>query len=317
MTCLSPRMRAVIVDHAAPGGLILSDVELPRPGANEAVVRVAAMSLNRDEIDRCLTGREYGARPGCDFAGTIALAAADRSGLELGARVVGLLRSGAWAEYVVVPSDMLAEIPASVNFATAAALPSAGLTALQGLGYGGLLVAKRVLVADATSGAGLFAVQLARASGAGVVAAITRPEHEALLEEYGADHVIVGDATNSAQFDDYHLIFDTAKWPTSMSALGLLRRGGTYVLHGSDDASEATIDCHAFFATKGIRLFGYNLFDVMRHEPISDSLGLLLTLARTNMLQPCIEFEGNWTDVGGMARRLKTSPDIGAAVLHV
>ena len=75
----------------------------------------------------------------------------------------------AWAEQVAVPTDRLAEIPASVTFAQAATLPIAGLTALRALEKGGLLLNKRVLITGSTGGVGLFAHQLARLSGAYVV----------------------------------------------------------------------------------------------------------------------------------------------------
>ena len=83
------------------------------------------------------------------------------------------MREGAWAEL--------------------AALPIAGLTALHALGHDGLLASKRVLVTGTTGGVGLFAVRLAQISGACVVAAIRGPEHEAVVEGYRDDRVVVGD----------------------------------------------------------------------------------------------------------------------------
>ena len=77
----------------------------------------------------------------------------------VGDRVVGLVRCGAWAELVAVPTYAVAAIPSAVSFAQAAALPVAGLTALHGLGYGGLLAAKHLLVTGATGGVGTLAVQ--------------------------------------------------------------------------------------------------------------------------------------------------------------
>ncbi|MBI3966733.1 MAG: alcohol dehydrogenase, partial [Chloroflexi bacterium] len=89
--------RAIVVDPSAPGRLVLRAVSPPSPVPAEAVVRVAAISLNRGEV-RMSTFAAAGWRPGWDLAGTVEQAAADGSGPAVGARVVGLLPSGAWAE---------------------------------------------------------------------------------------------------------------------------------------------------------------------------------------------------------------------------
>ena len=76
----------------------------------------------------------------------------------MGARVVGLLPSGAWAELVAVPTNSLAELPESVSFELAATLPVAGLTALYALETGGGLIGRSVLVTGASGGAGNFGI---------------------------------------------------------------------------------------------------------------------------------------------------------------
>jgi NADPH:quinone reductase len=92
---------------------------------------------------------DVGFNPGWDLAGTIERAAADGTGPQASARVVGLLASGAWAELVAVPTNSLAELPEGVSFELAATLPVAGLTALYALEKGGGLVGRSVLVTGA------------------------------------------------------------------------------------------------------------------------------------------------------------------------
>src|SRR5215510_11358509 len=123
---------AVVVDHAVPGTLALREVAPPTPLPSEALVRVAAISLNRGETRRAMEAAD-GWCPGWDLAGVVEQAAADGSGPRPGTRVVGFLRSGAWAESVVVPTNALAELPDAVTLAQAATLPVAGLTALYAL----------------------------------------------------------------------------------------------------------------------------------------------------------------------------------------
>src|SRR5450432_2402087 len=95
--------RAVVVDPDAPGRLVIREVAAPAPAPSEAVVRVAAVSLNRGEVRRAMSA-EAGWRPGWDLAGVVAEEAADGSGPKEGVRVVGMLRTGAgaWAEQIAI-----------------------------------------------------------------------------------------------------------------------------------------------------------------------------------------------------------------------
>ena len=183
---------AVVVDPAAPGRLVLRAVPDPVPDRGEAVVRVRAISLNRGEVRRS-TMAAAGWRPGWDLAGHVERAAADGSGPQVGARVVGLLPEGAWAERVAVPTHALAELPEKVTFSQAATFPVAGLTALHALAKNGPLLGRRVLVTGATGGVGDFAVQLARLAGAHVTASARRADQVAALRQLGAHEVTVGD----------------------------------------------------------------------------------------------------------------------------
>src|SRR5581483_5100577 len=141
-------MRAVLVDAGAPGHLAIGEVEAPRPGPGEALVRVAAISLNRGEVNRAQ--REVaGARIGWDLAGTVLTAAANGEGPSAGQRVVGWLPAGAWAEQAAVPVSFLAPLPDAVTFAQASTFPVAGLTALHALRKGGNLLGRRVLITGA------------------------------------------------------------------------------------------------------------------------------------------------------------------------
>ncbi|HLZ58942.1 MAG TPA: hypothetical protein VKR06_18520 [Ktedonosporobacter sp.] len=120
-------------------------VEPPTPQANEAVIRVKAISLNRGEVLYRTQG-VAGTRLGWDLAGIVEQAAADGSGPAQGTRVVGIcmMSADAWAEQVAVPTNALAELPASVSFEQAAALPVAGLTALYAIEHGGNLLARSI-----------------------------------------------------------------------------------------------------------------------------------------------------------------------------
>src|ERR1700736_5352505 len=190
-------MKAVVVDRAEPSGLAIADVSDPQPLPFEALVRVAAISLNLGEVRRAKNFAD-GWRPGWDFAGTVERAAADGSGPQAGARVVGVLGEGAWAERVAVATSSLAELPENVTFERASTLPVAGITALYALGKRGSLLGRRVLVTGASGGVGIFATQLARLAGAHAVGLVRREEKRDACVPY-ADAVAVGESAEAAR----------------------------------------------------------------------------------------------------------------------
>src|SRR3954452_5503196 len=162
----------------------LSDVAEPVPSPCEALVQVRTTSLNRGEV-LDLARLPDGSLAGWDVAGVVEQSAADGRGPARGTRVVGLVRTGAWAQLVAVPTASLVVIPAGVSFAQAATLPSAGLTALTALELAGSRVASRVLITGASGGVGRFVVQLAYQGGADVTAVARDAHASAELRELG------------------------------------------------------------------------------------------------------------------------------------
>ena len=225
-------MRAIVVDPKAPGRLVVQDVEDPKPSPSEALVKVAAISLNRGEVRRAYQA-EAGWRPGWDFAGTLERAAADGSGPKEGARVVGLMSQGAWAERVSVPTNALAELPESVTFAQAASLPVAGLTALRALEKGGRLAERRVLVTGASGGVGTLCVRARETLGA-CRRCNSDPEYRDAVLQAGADEVVTGEELDGAErLGRFDLALDSVGGKTLGKVLTLLSPGGTCVVFGA------------------------------------------------------------------------------------
>lgn len=309
-------MRAVVIDPNVPQRLVIQQVDSPTPLPSEALIRVAAVSLNRGEVRRSMTAAA-GWRPGWDLAGTVEVAAADNSGFPVGTRVVGFVPSGAWAEFVAVPTHSLAELPASVSFRDAATLPVAGLTALLALERGGLLLGKSVLITGASGGVGHFACQLASAAKAKVTAAVRRPELVEFVKKAGAQQIVVGSDRNSiSQYGAYDLILDSVGGETLPAVLEALAPDGVCVLFGATAGADVTFNASRFYGKGGLSLYGFILFHELEKQPASAGLTRLVKLVAESLLTPHIDLEEPWTQVAQTAQKLSDRRYLGKAVLY-
>jgi NADPH:quinone reductase-like Zn-dependent oxidoreductase len=310
-------IQAIVVDPGVVGRLALAQVDPPKPEASQAVVRVAAISLNRGEVRNAQTAQP-GARPGWDLAGIVEQPAADGSGPHEGERVVGTVRSGAWAELVAVPTRALAALPAGVSFEQAATLPIAGLTALWAVQKGGDLRGKTTLVTGASGGVGHMLIQLLRMGGARVVGLIRQPAHAAIVREAGADEVVASEDGQAAQaFSPYAFIADAVGGPVLANTLSMLAPDGLCVTYGIGSSAEATINTPAFYRVGGASLYGFYVFHEMTKRPASGGLSQLAGMVADGSLRLHIEVEEPWTEIGPVAQRLIDRGFSGKAVLRV
>ncbi len=309
-------MQAVVVNPEAPARLALQQVPVPTPTSAEALVRVAAISLNRGEV-RGASRAQPGARIGWDFAGTVEQAAKDGSGPQAGTRVVSFLRTGGWAEFVATRADSLAVLPDGVSFAQAATLPIAGLSALWALERGGNLLGRNVLITGSTGGVGLFAIQLAHMAGAHVVALVRRGDQVERVKQAGAHEVIVStDGATADRYAPYDAIVESVGGRILGSVMGMLSFGGVCVSLGASESAEASFDVRKFFAAGG-SLYGFFIFNEIRRESVALGLTRLLRLVVDGRLDTSIAIEAPWTDVAKVAQQLLDREFAGKAVLHV
>jgi NADPH:quinone reductase len=310
------QVSAVVVDPQAVGHLAIRSMPVREPLPSQAVVRVKAISLNLGEVRRALTMAQAGWRPGWDLAGVVEQAAADHSGPAAGARVVGFVAAGAWAEAVAVPTNALAQLPDNVSFTQAATLPVAGLTALYALEQNGAVLGRRVLVTGASGGVGHLALELARQAGAFVVACVRRPEREKHARVAGAHEVVIGEEPSAAQsFGPFDLIIESVGGASLAAALKMIAPGGMCVLLGVSSASEATFDAATFMRTGGASLYGFMLFHELPHRPAAEGLARLAAMVAAGRLHPQVELEAPFGKIAEVANKLYARGIAGKAVL--
>lgn len=239
-------MRAIEYTQFGPALEVLRTVDVPPPvpAEGEVLVRVRAASINamdwrlmlgKPRLTRLFArrARRAGAiRIGVDVAGEVEAIGPGVTRFRPGDAVFGVCR-GAFADYACVADDRLVAKPANVGFAEAAAVPVAGITALQGLRDRGRLQAgQQVLIDGASGGVGTFAVQVARALGAEVTA-VCSTRNVDTARAIGAAHVI--DYTREDFMHDgrrYDLVFAANAHRSLFDYRRVLRPGGIHVMAG-------------------------------------------------------------------------------------
>ncbi len=239
-------MKAIVYDEYGPPDLLeLVEIDKPAVGDGEVLVRVRAASAN--SLDwHCMRGEPYlmrlqiGLRRpkvnglGADLAGEVAEVGENVTRFRPGDEVFGEIDGGGWgsfADYVCVTEDWLELKPANLTFEQAAAVPVAGLTALQGLrDHGRVQPGQKVLILGASGGVGTFAVQIAKSFGADLTGVCSTRNVE-MVRSIGADRVIDYSREDFIRGGPrYDLIFQLAGTHSASDCRRALTPKGTLVL---------------------------------------------------------------------------------------
>lgn len=216
-------MKAIVKrKYGGPEVLSLEEVEKPTPKDNQVLVKVKANSANPADW-HVIRGKPYFARlsfglfkpsnivAGSDFAGVVEAVGQKVKHFTPGDKVFGeSMAGGAFAEYVCADTDACGKMPDESSSQEMAALPIAGLTALQGIvTHGKLKAGESVLINGASGGVGHLAVQIAKAYG-GVVTGVCSAKNASFVKSLGAENVIAYDEEDIHQhISKYDLIIDT------------------------------------------------------------------------------------------------------------
>src|SRR5438309_7551465 len=230
-----PMMKAVIAqEYGAPEVLKFEEVPRPQPKEDEALVHVIASGVNPAD-PLTLSGKyaqEWGTHlpliPGYDIAGVVEKVGAQVTTLKKGDAVYGYPTfGGGWAEYVTVKEWEVATKPKSLSFAEAAAVPMCALTAWQALVNAAQLHSgQTILIHGGSGGVGSFAVQIAKARGARVIATASTANQD-FLKQLGADVAI--DYTKTKFEDvvkDVDAVLDPVGKETLARSYGVVKKGG-------------------------------------------------------------------------------------------
>jgi len=224
----------------------LAEVERPKPGENQLLVKVRAAAVNpvdwkiRDGLGE-MFGMKLPLILGCEVAGTVEAVGNQVKDFAAGDEVDGFLSaySGGYAEYVAAPANDFARKPKEIDFDTAASVPVGALTAWQGIfDHGKLASGQRILITGASGAVGSMAVQLAKNKGAHVIGTGS-DRNEEFVRKLGADEFI---DYKKAKFEDkvsgVDVVFDTVGGDTQERAFQTLKRGGFLISTVSPPSAE-------------------------------------------------------------------------------
>jgi len=245
-------MKAMVwTKYGSPDFLELYEVAKPVPRDNEVLINVHAASVNSWDLElllgvpfvnRLMAGLLKPKRIkilGCDIAGRVEAVGINVKQFKPGDEVFGDLSRCGWggfAEYVCARDDALAIKPANMTFEQAAAIPQAGLLALQGLRKGKIQSGQKVLINGASGGVGSFAVPMAKYFGAEVTGVCSTKKLD-FVRSMGADHVIdykLEDFTKNG--NRYDLILDVKGYHSIFDYKHALNPKGIYVMAGGSSA---------------------------------------------------------------------------------
>jgi len=322
-------VKAIVFDHyGPPDGLTLQEVPAPEPRPNEVLLGIRAAALNAADwhvlradpfLVRLMCGffKPRRQRLGADVAGVVLAVGSGVTRTKVGDEVFGCLPLDAWgsfAEQVCAAEEILAPKPAGASFEEAAAVPLAGLTALQALrNIGQLQAGQRVLVNGASGGVGTFAVQIAKALGAEVTA-VCSGRNARLARDLGADHVLDYAAVDfTEQAERYDVIVAANGYhPLAAYKRALTPQGRYAMVGGAGKQMAEAVFLGPLLSEKGGRRMGR-----VDMKPNGPDMQLLAELLGTGKLKAVIDRRYSLAQVPEAIRYLEEGHARGKVVITV
>jgi len=315
-------MKAFIREkYGSPEMLRMAEVEKPAPDADEALVKVLAVSVNPADW-RSMRAKPFFSRAtlgllrpkhrilGGDIAGRVEAVGSGVTQFKPGDEVYANLLdhgSGGFAEYVSVPVDVMSLKPANLSYEEAAAVPMAGVTALQGLRYHGeIQPGQQVLINGASGGIGTFAVQIAKSYGSAVTG-VTSTRNLDLVGSLGADHVVDYTTSDFVRSGRYDLIVDTIGNRSVRELRGALAEGGKAAVVGFTSVAKLM----------GVSLRGGKYVAIVSAHVTTEDLEFLSKLIEAGKVRPQIDRHYPFAEIPDAIRYLEQGHARGKVVVGV
>jgi NADPH:quinone reductase-like Zn-dependent oxidoreductase len=320
-------MKAIVHNrYGSPkDALRLEDTSTPRVDDNEVLVRIRAAAVNPADWhlirgEPSIARLQWGLRtpknpvPGCDLAGQVEAVGRNVTRFQPGDEVFAstFMRGfGALAEWASVSDDLLGVKPTNLSFDQAAAVPVAGLTALQGLrDHGHVERGHKVLIVGASGGVGTFAVQIAKHFGAEVTG-VCSTRNVDMVRSLGADHVIDYTQDDFAQDGErYDFIFQLAGTRSASECRRALTEKGTLVL-SSGESMGRVVSALALSPFVSQRLLSFTV------KPNNEDLQSLKELIEGREVSPVIDRRYSLADAPEAIRYLEEGHARGKVVIGV
>ena len=305
-------MKAVVAhEYGGPEVLKLEDVPVPEPKQNEILVRVIASGVNPADplILNGKYAKEFGTHLplilGYDMGGVVVKTGAKVTKLKVGDPVYAyLLWGGGWAEYCISNETESAIKPKSLSFAEASAVPLAALTAWQAFDLGKLQSGQTVLIHGGSGGVGSFAIQIAKARDARVIATASTANQD-LLKQLGADIAI--DYTKQ-KFEeiahDVDFVLDPVGRDTLARSYGVVKKGG-WVVTIISRCDEAELKRHEIHGAS------------LSSHPNSVQLAEITKLIEAGKIKPVVSHVLPLTDAAKADAQAETHHTRGKIVLKI
>ena len=310
-----PMMKAIVV-HEYGGAEVLHYEEAPRPqpNDNEVLIRVLAASVN--PVDAAIRSGKYAEYfhtklpliPGMDAAGVIEKAGSKITALKAGDPVYAfftLREEGGYGEFALAKEGEVARKPSSITYEEAAAVPAAGSTAWQALVDAAKLGAgQTVLIHGGSGGVGHFAIQIAKARGARVIATASTANQE-FLKKLGVDQAIDYTATKFEDVvKDVDVVLDAVGGDTLRRSYSVVKKGGIIVtITGEPD--QAALDAHGI---RGVSISA---------APKSETFAELTRLIEDGKVKPVVTQVFPLAEVAKAQEQIATRHTRGKIILRV
>ena len=303
-------MKAIVV-HQFGGPEVLKYEDMPRPEPKEDEILIRTRAAGVNPVDAYIRAGRFGKRelpyiPGMEVAGVVEKTGAKITKFKTGDQVYAHIgfREGGYAEFSVAKESETAIKPKTISFEQAAGVPLAASTAWQALDAAKLQSGQTILIFGASGGVGHFAVQIAKARGAKVIATAST-EHQDILRQIGVDQAIDYSKTKFEDVvKDVDLVFEATRSDSMARSYGIVKKGG-FVVSVTGPPDQAELDKHGIRgASIGVR-------------PDAGELEELAKLIDAHKIKPIVSQVFSLADASKAHQQIETRHTAGKIVLKV